>query len=133
MIQQFQYTNHHRIAQYVYASRSPCHINKVPYRVSSILNIYTIITISTIEWNILRIVEGKKFNSKNYECQGFRYVKVRESQTSTFLKCALFRTHGCQSFCRIDKLTDLLKVTHLHNHSFDSHDKYRIILSNQIK
>ena len=72
-------------------------------------------------------------NSKNYECQGFRYVKVRESQTSTFLRCALFRTHGCQSFGRIDKLTDLFEVTHLHNHCIESHNKNKITLSNQIK
>ena len=51
------------------------------------------------------IVEGKILNSKNYECQGYRYVKVRESPNSIFLKCALFRTHRCESLGKIDKIT----------------------------
>ena len=79
------------------------------------------------------IVEGKILNSKNYECQGYWYVKVRESPNSIFLNCALFRTHSCESFGKIDKLTDLFEVTNLHNHSVESHNKEKIILSNQIK
>ena len=38
------------------------------------------------------LVEGKNFNSINYECQGFRYVKSRECETAIYLKCALFRS-----------------------------------------
>ena len=38
------------------------------------------------------LVEGKKLNSNNYECQGFRYVKSRECETAIYLKCALFRS-----------------------------------------
>ena len=79
------------------------------------------------------IVEGITLKSKNHECQGFRYIKFRESQTSTFLRCALFRTHGCQSFGGMDKLTDLFEVTHLHNHYIESHNKNNFFLSNQIK
>ena len=79
------------------------------------------------------IVEGKILNSNNYECQRYRYVKVRESPNSIFLKCALFRTHSCESFGKIDKITDLFEVTNLHNHSVESHNKEKIILCNQIK
>ena len=76
------------------------------------------------------IVEGKTLN---YECQAYRYAKVRESPNSIFLKCALFRTHSSESFVKIDKLTDLFEVTNLHNHSVESHNKEKIILCNQIK
>ena len=45
-----------------------------------------------MEYNI---VQGKKVNSKNYECEGFRYVQARECQGPIYLKSALFRTNSC--------------------------------------
>ena len=66
------------------------------------------------------IVEGKRFSSNNYECQGFRYVKSRDSSTAIYLKCALFRSHACKSSAKIDKLSDLIEIMELYNHFIDA-------------
>ena len=79
------------------------------------------------------LVEGKKLNSTNYECEGFRYVKSRECETTIYLKCALFRTLSCLSIGRIDKITNLLEVTRVHTHDTESHNCKKILLSNAIK
>ena len=78
-------------------------------------------------------VEGKRLSSKNYYSQGFRYVKSRESSTIIYLKCALFRSHSCRSFAKIDKISNLLEVTKIHNHSEDAHNSDKIVLCNNIK
>ena len=54
-------------------------------------------------------------------------------ETSIYLKCALFRTHSCLSIGRIDKITNLLESTRVHNHDFDSHNCNKIMISNEIK
>ena len=79
------------------------------------------------------LVEGKKLNSNNYECQGFRYVKSRECETAIYLKYALFRTHSCLFIVRIDKITNLFELTRVHNHDSDSHNCHKIMISNVIK
>ena len=79
------------------------------------------------------IVEGKKLNSRNYECEGFRYVQARECQGFISLKCALFSTNSCPCIGRINKATDLIEITHFHNHDTASYNTKKIILSNSIK
>ena len=74
------------------------------------------------------LVEGKKLNSNNYECQGFRYVKSRVCETSIYLKRAVFRTHSCPSIGRFDKITNLLELTRVHNHDSDSHNCNKIMI-----
>ena len=76
---------------------------------------------------------GKRLSSKNYFSQGFRYAKSRESSTIIYLKCALFRSHSCQGFVKIDKISNLLEVTKIHSHSKDTHNTDKIILCNNIK
>ena len=78
-------------------------------------------------------VEGKRLFSKNNYSQGYRYVKSRESSTIIHLKCALFRSHSCQSFAKIDKISNLLEVTKIHNHSECAHNSDKIVLCNNIK
>ena len=78
-------------------------------------------------------VEGKRLSSKNYHSQGFRYVKSRESSTTIYLKCGLFRSHSCPSFAKIDRISNLLEVMKIHNHSKDAHNSDRIVLCNNIK
>ena len=56
------------------------------------------------------VVEGKKLNSINYECEGFRYVKSRECENSIYLRCALFRKHSYPSIAKIDKITNLFEL-----------------------
>ena len=79
------------------------------------------------------VIEGKQLNSKNYESEGFRYVKARECEGSIYIKCALFRTNSCPCIGRIDKATNLMNLTHIHNHDTASYNDKRIILSNSIK
>ena len=79
------------------------------------------------------LVEGKKLNSNNYGCEGFHYVKCREYATTIYLKCALFRTNSCLSIGIIDKITNLLEVTRVHNHDSNSHNSKKILISNAIK
>ena len=79
------------------------------------------------------LVEGKKLNSKNYESEGFRYVKARECEGAIYLKCALFRTNSCPCIGRIDKTTCLIYSTHIHNHNVASYNAKKIVLSNIIK
>ena len=79
------------------------------------------------------VIEGKKLNSKNYESEGFRYVKTRECEGSIYIKCALFRTNSCPCIGRIDKATNLMNLTHIHNHDTASYNDTKIILSNSIK
>ena len=57
------------------------------------------------------LVEGKKLNSNNYECECICYVKTRESETCIYLECALIRTHPCLSIGRIDDITNLFELT----------------------
>ena len=79
------------------------------------------------------LVEGKKLNSNNYGCEGFHYVKCREYATTIYLKGALFRTNSCLSIGIIDKITNLLEVTRVHNHDSNSHNSKKILISNAIK
>ena len=79
------------------------------------------------------LVEGKKLNSNNYQCEGVRYVKCRDCETTIYLKCALFRTNSCLSIGKIDKITNLLEVTRVHNHDSNSHNCKKILISNAIK
>ena len=65
--------------------------------------------------------------------QGVRNVKSRECETAIYLKCALFRTHSCLSIGRIDKITNLLELTCVHNHDSDSHNCNKIMISDAIK
>ena len=54
------------------------------------------------------VIEGKKKNSSNKLREGFRYVKVRESESFIFVKCSLFRTHSSECNGKINKLANLL-------------------------
>ena len=72
-------------------------------------------------------VEGKRLSSKNYYSQGFRYVKSRESANIIYQKCALFRSQSCPSFAKIDKISNLLEVTKIHNHFKDAHNSDKIV------
>ena len=78
-------------------------------------------------------VEGKRLSFKNYYSQGLHYVKSRESSTIIYLKFALFRSHSCPSFAKIDKISNLLQVTKIHNHSEDAHNSDKIVLRNNIR
>ena len=78
-------------------------------------------------------IEGKKLNSSNYECQGFRYVKSREYGNSIYFKCALFRSNSCTCTGMINKQTDLLEIKCPHNHDAAAHKSEKIIISNTIK
>ena len=77
-------------------------------------------------------VEGKSLSSNNDECQVFRYVKSRDSSTTIYLKCALFRSHACRSSAKIDEISDLLEVMEIHNHFIDAHNIKKIVLTNNI-
>ena len=79
------------------------------------------------------IIEGKKLNSMNFGCNGFRYVKVRESDSSIYRKCALFRTHSCKCRGKITILTNLLEISRGHNHEAEANNDEKIVLSNHIK
>ena len=59
-------------------------------------------------------------------------LKFENLQIQSFSSVHYFG-HSCESFGKIDKLTDLFEVTNLHNHSVESHNKEKIILCNQIK
>ena len=72
------------------------------------------------------VIEGKKLNSKNYESEGFRYVKARECEGSIYIKCALFRTNSCPCIGRIDKATNLMNLTHIHNQNSRSSNYFNI-------
>ena len=79
------------------------------------------------------IIEGKKLNSTNYECQGFRYVKSGEYGNSIYTKCALFRSNSCACTGKIDKQTNLLELNAQHYHEAAMHRSEKIIVSNIIK
>ena len=79
------------------------------------------------------IIEGKKLNSTNYECQGFRYVKSGEYGNSIYTNCALFRSNSCACTGKIDKQTNLLELNAQHNHDAAMHRSEKIIVSNTIK
>ena len=78
-------------------------------------------------------VEGRRLSSNNYECQNFRYVKSRDSSTTIYLKCPLFRSHASRSSAKIDKISDLLEVMEIHIHFIDAHNIKKIVLTNNIK
>ena len=62
------------------------------------------------------VVEGKKLNSINYECEGYRYVKFRECENSIYLRCALFRKLSCPSIAKVDKITNIFRTnSSIHN------------------
>ena len=79
------------------------------------------------------IIEGRKLNSTNYECQSFRYVKSGEYGNSIYTKCALFRSNSCACTGKIDKRTNLLELNAQHNHGAAMHRSEKIIVSNTIK
>ena len=79
------------------------------------------------------IIEGKKLNSTNYGCSGFRCVNARESKLSIYLKCALFRTHSCKCTGKINKYTNLLEISSVHDHEANANKDEKILISNQIK
>ena len=60
-------------------------------------------------------------------------MKTRESDYSIYLKCALFRTHCCKCTGKINKLTNLLEISSVHNHEANANNDEKIIISNQIK
>ena len=79
------------------------------------------------------LIEGKKLNSNNYECQSFRYIKSREHGNSIYLKCSLFRNNSCTCAGKINKQTNLLELTSAHNHDSAAYNSGRIIISNTVK
>ena len=79
------------------------------------------------------VIEGKKLNSNNYECQGFLYVKSREHGDSIYLKCALFRIKSCTCTGKINKQTNLLQLTSPHCHDPGANYSGKIIITNTIK
>ena len=64
-----------------------------------------------------------------------RHVVKRPSKRSVlvYIKCALFRTNSCPCIGRIDKATNLMNLTHIHNHDTASYNDKKIMLSNSIK
>ena len=79
------------------------------------------------------IIEGKKLNSINYECQGFRHVKCGEYGNSIYIKCALFRSNSCACTGKIDKQSNFLELNAQHNHDAAMHSSEKIIICNTIK
>ena len=62
------------------------------------------------------VIEGLKKNSSNYFCEGFRYIKARESESCIYVKCSLFRTQSCECYGKINKSANLLEISTFHNH-----------------
>ena len=57
------------------------------------------------------LAEGKTVNSLNYESEGYLYVKVRSSQSCTYVKCTLNRASGCPGYAHIDHVANTLRLT----------------------
>ena len=73
----------------------------------------------------------QNYLSNNF-CEGFRYIKARESESCIYVKCSLFRTKSCECYGKIYKSANLLEISTLHNHEAVAYNHNANKLSNTI-
>ena len=79
------------------------------------------------------VVEGREVNTVNYASGGFLYVKVRSSQSCTYIKCSLNRASGCPGYAHINHVSNTLNVTHEHVHDENAYKHSEFALRNKLK
>ena len=77
-------------------------------------------------------VEGRKVNTVNYASGGFLYVKVRSSQSCTYVKCSLNRASECPGYAHINHVSNTLNVTHEHVHDENAYKHSQFALRNKL-
>lgn len=82
-----------------------------------------------------KIIEGKKLGSQNFECQGYLYIQSRQTETSIYLRCTLWRCGEklCPGTGRIDRLLNVLYTKQMHNHTQAAYKSNLIALNNKLK
>ena len=49
----------------------------------------------------ISIEEGKRLNSSNYICNGYRYTKYREVNEEIYLRCSLAKRYACNGLAKV--------------------------------
>ena len=76
------------------------------------------------------MVEGTKKNSLNYKSGGYLYVKVRSTQSCTYVKCTLNRASRCPGYAYGDHVANTLRLTRGHHHDENAYKQSTIVLQN---
>ena len=79
------------------------------------------------------MVEGKNLNSLNYKSGGYLYVKVRSTQSCTYVKCTLNRASRCPGYDHSDHVANTLRLTREHHDDENAYKQSEIVLRNQLK
>ena len=76
------------------------------------------------------MVEGKNLNSLNYKSGGYLYVKVRSTQSCTYVKCTLNMASRCPGYAYSDHVRNTLRLTRGHHHDENAYKQSTIVLRN---
>ena len=53
----------------------------------------------------LTFVPGRRAGSENAVVNGFRYIKDRDRDDKRYMKCVLYKDHGCKARITVDLTT----------------------------